>query len=133
MEEIDIKLRLSTLKPLDAAWIVDFYNYITSTEKKIVKNGWKSAGIYEALKHGSRKLPNMDPFHDIDPLMGNNPTNVETNLDTVCQLNREQLDSFRSQRDIDKDYEDKEETLEPKDHHTNTFDVFDNFDDEPSL
>ena len=75
----------------------------------------------------------MDPFHDIDPLMGNSPITVEINLDAVCQLDREQLDSFRSQRDIDKDYEDKEETLEPKDRHTNAFDVFDNFDDEPSL
>ena len=57
--------------------------------------------------------------------MGDNPTTFEseTNLDVVCQLDQEQLDSFRSQRDNDEDYEDKEETWEPEDHHTNAFDV----------
>ena len=45
----------------------------------------------------AKKLPNMDPFHDIDPLMGNSPITVEINLDAVCQLDREQPDSFRSQ------------------------------------
>ena len=79
LEEINIKLHLLTLKPLHAAWVVDFYNYITSAEgKKIVKSGWKSASIYDALKHGSKKLSHMDLFHDIDPLMGTNPTTVET-------------------------------------------------------
>ena len=60
-------------------------------------------------------------------------TTVETNLDAVSQLDQEQLDSFRSQRRNDEDHKDKEETWEPEDHRTNAFDVFDNFDDEPSL
>ena len=109
LEEIDIKVRLSTLKPLHAACVVDFYNYITSAEaKEIVINDWKSAGIYEALKHGSKNLPNMDSFHNIYPLMDDNPTTVETNLDAVYQLDQEQFNSFRSQRDNEEDHEDKE-------------------------
>ena len=62
-------------------------------------------------------------------------TTVEANLDAVSQLDQEQLDSFRSQRDNDEDHKDKKETWEPEDHRTNAFDVFvfDNFDDEPSL
>ena len=75
----------------------------------------------------------MNPFHDINPLMGDNPTTVETNLDAVHQLDQEQLDSFRSQRDNDNDHKDKEEAWEPEDHYTNAFDVFNNFDDEPSF
>ena len=133
MEEIDIKLRFLTLKPLHAAWVVDLYNNITLAEgKEIDINGWKSAAIYDALKHDSKKLPTMDPSHDIDPLMGNNPTTVETNLNAVGHLDQEQLDSFCSKRDNDEDHEDKEEIWEPEDGHTNVFDVFDNF-DEPSL
>ena len=62
------------------------------------------------FKAWQQKLPNMDPFHDIDPLMGDNPTTVETNLDAECQLDQEQFDLFRSQRDNDEDHEDKEET-----------------------
>ena len=34
LEEIDVKLRLSTLKPLHAGWIVDLFNYMTSAEGK---------------------------------------------------------------------------------------------------
>ena len=39
--EIDIKLRLSLLKPLHADWITDLYNYMTSeAAKKIIESGW---------------------------------------------------------------------------------------------
>ena len=34
LEEIDVKLRLSTLKPLHAGWIVDLLNYMTSPKGK---------------------------------------------------------------------------------------------------
>ena len=40
LEEVDVKLCLSTLKPLHAGWIVDFYNYITSADgEKVTNNG----------------------------------------------------------------------------------------------
>ena len=133
LEEIDIKL-ISTLKPLDAAWVVDFYNCIMADEgKDIVINSWKSTEIYNALQYSSKQLLNMDPFHDIDPLMGDNTTIVKTNLDAVCQQDQEQLDSFRNLRDNDKDHEDMEETWELENYHTIAFDVSDNVDDEPSL
>ena len=46
LDYIDIKLRLSTLKPLHAGWVVDFYNHITSAEgKQVVLNGWKAADM----------------------------------------------------------------------------------------
>ena len=57
-------------------------------------NSWKSAEIYNALQHVSKQLLNMDPFHEIDPLMDDNPTTVKTDLDAVCQQDQEQLDSF---------------------------------------
>ena len=37
---IDVKLRLSILKPLNAGWVVDFYKFITSAEgKEVILNG----------------------------------------------------------------------------------------------
>ena len=40
IDEIDIKLRLSLLKPLHAGWLVDFYNHMTSgAAKKIIDSG----------------------------------------------------------------------------------------------
>ena len=40
---------------------------MTSIKKK--ESGWRSARILDALRMGSRKLPSIDPFEDIDPLM----------------------------------------------------------------
>ena len=51
--EIDIKLRFSLLKPLDAVWITDLYNYmISEAAKKIIESGWVSAGIRDANRLG---------------------------------------------------------------------------------
>ena len=46
IDEINIKLRLSLLKPLHAEWLVDFYNHMTSgAAKKKIDSGWASSGI----------------------------------------------------------------------------------------
>ena len=37
--------------------------------KDVIANGWKFAGIKEALKSGQNGIDNLDPFGDIDPLM----------------------------------------------------------------
>ena len=42
--------------------------------------------VYDALKPGSKKLPNIDPFHDIEPLIIENFIPVKTNLDAVCLI-----------------------------------------------
>ena len=43
---------------------------MTSTEgKQIILNGWKSAGILEAIRLGKDNMPSLDPFIDIDPLL----------------------------------------------------------------
>lgn len=39
--------------------------------------------VYDALKLGSKKLPNIDPFHDIEPLIIENFIPVKTNIDAV--------------------------------------------------
>ena len=41
------------LKPLHASWVVDLYNYLTTIKGKVViENGWKKAGITEAIEGG---------------------------------------------------------------------------------
>ena len=131
LEEIYVKLRLSTLKPLHAGWIVDLFNYMTSAEGKIIIiNGWKTAGIHDALQLGSSNLPNIDPFHDIDPLVEDGVP-IETNLEAVCQLEKEQLDCFVTRQEEDDICEDEDDVWEPDD--GNVFDILDDFDDEPSL
>ena len=68
IEEIDISMTLSILKPLHAKWLIDLYNYMTSPDGQAVSQGWKVAGIIEAVPKGLNSLSALDPFHDIDPL-----------------------------------------------------------------
>ena len=45
------------------------YNYMTSSEgRDVCLKGWKVAGILDAAEKRLDGLPNLDPFHDIDPL-----------------------------------------------------------------
>ena len=70
LEDIDILLTLSMLKPVHASWVVDLYNYLTTTKGKVViENDWKKSGITEAIEGGYSKLQPLDIFESIDPLM----------------------------------------------------------------
>ena len=84
MEDIEVKLKVSVLKPLHASWLVEAYNHLTSaTGRDIIANSWKSAGISKAVSDGLSGLEDLDPFHLIDPLLersidaSNNNLNVE--------------------------------------------------------
>ena len=60
MEEIEVKLQLSTLKPLHAQWVMDLYNYLTSEKgQAIISNGWKAAAITEAISNASKGLESL--------------------------------------------------------------------------
>ena len=61
IDEIDLKLRLSLLKPLHAEWLVDFYNHMASgAAKKIIDSGWASSGIEDANNMVLDSLPSVD-------------------------------------------------------------------------
>ena len=69
VDSINIQLKMSILKPLHAQWIIDSYNYFTSSERReITSNGWKAAFIEEALIKGTKGLDLLDHFASIDPL-----------------------------------------------------------------
>ena len=109
----------------------DFYNFITSSEgKEIVVNGWKTAGIYDALELGRKKLPSIDPFQDIDPLVIG--SNVDTNVSAVCQLhrtgrNRSNLPPKRCEQLW------RRRRVGEMENPRNIFDILDDFDDDQSL
>ena len=65
LEDIDVNLRLSVIKPLHAQWLVKVFNFFTTTEgKDIIFKGWKKAGI-SGLIDGSTVLPPENPFEQI--------------------------------------------------------------------
>ena len=72
IEDANIQFCLTTLESLHDKWLLEFYNPITSdTGAEIISNGWKAAGIYDALKMGPAAQPSLDLFQDISPLPGN--------------------------------------------------------------
>ena len=58
IDAVDVKLRLTTLKPLHAQWVVDFYNEMTTVKgKHVTETGWRAAGITDAISLGSKIFP----------------------------------------------------------------------------
>ena len=125
LKEIDVKLQLTTLKPLHAKWMTELYNHMTSGERKrVVLNGWKVAGIRQAIDQGYVNLPELDPFKDIDPLMSS--VEPETNITPYFEMSdedRQVLGYGPNTADEDSDDED-DEIFEPE---RNFTDVFSNF------
>ena len=110
MEDIGVKLRLSILKSLHAGWEADFYNFITSAEgKKVILNGWKVTGTYDGIRIGIEKLPAVDLYYDIDPLVNESNIAGAKNLEAVCLLNQDQLDLLHTREDKDEDDDNEED------------------------
>ena len=66
LDDVDVDLRLSVLKPIQETWIVSMYNRFFSSEgRQSIARGWKKAGV-SAVVGGSKKLPPEDPFEDLD-------------------------------------------------------------------
>ena len=70
IDEIEVKLNLTTFKPLHAAWITEFYDLMTYDQgKSVIKNGWEASGITGVIESRLVNLSSVDPFADIDPLV----------------------------------------------------------------
>ena len=67
----------------------------TSKGKEIIDGGWKASGIFDAIKLGSQKLPYIDPFHEIDPMLGDNADQAaddNSHLLPVCDVTVEEFE-----------------------------------------
>ena len=90
IDDIDIKLRLSLLKPLHAQWTVDLYNHMTSgAAKELIDSGWASSGIKDAIDLGLNSLPSIDPFNDIAPMMVESNESPPLHNHAICDLSPE--------------------------------------------
>ena len=68
-DKIEVKLTLTTLKPLHAKWLMQLYDYMTSSAAhEVIANGWKGSGITDELEMGLPRLSSLDPIADTDPL-----------------------------------------------------------------
>ena len=65
LEDINIDMRLTIVKPLHAQWLVNTYNFFTGPEgRKIILKGWKKAGV-SGLLDSTTVLPPENPFETI--------------------------------------------------------------------
>ena len=93
LDDIKIDYRLRVLKPLHATWVISLYNHMNSPEGKAVSaSGWKKSGIFDTIMTGSSKLPTLDPFDDICPLIGVIP---ERETLSLASLLPKELESYK--------------------------------------
>ena len=103
LEEVDVKLRLSVMKPIHAQWMVELYNHMTTGDgKKNILSGWRAAGIQDAVKLGLSGLPTVDPFSDLDPMLDNTAPDGHS-LDTLCNMSEGEIASGYSRTEIEDD------------------------------
>ena len=86
---------------------MELNNHMSTDEgKEIVANGWKKAGIFEAIKLDSSGLPSLDPFEDICPLIESLQLRENLSLSTIFP---EELDCFRKKIQESEDDSDLEQ------------------------
>ena len=108
MEEVDIKFTLTTIKPLHAQWLVEFYKEMTSESGSIViVNGWKASGIYDGLKMGSSNLPSIDPFQHISTLLESNDLESGLQAINITEEMREHFVNVANDEEDDSEWEDE--------------------------
>ena len=107
LSNIEVSLKLSTVKPLHAKWILEVYNHMTSAErKKVCLKGWDVAGISDAVKKGLKRMAHIDPFHDINLL-------AETSFESEDSLEYERKMYINDieEEESGSEYEDKDRNI----------------------
>ena len=67
IDDIEIGLQLSKMKPFHAGWIVQFYYLMTIVQgTQIIDNRWKATKIADGVHLGLSKLTPIDPLNYID-------------------------------------------------------------------
>ena len=107
LESVDVKMKLSIMKPIHAGWLVQLYNQMTSEDgKRVIMSGWRATGIADAVQLGTKNLPCIDPFNDIDPMLTAHTTEA-TNLEAMCNITEAERAIGNMRIDEDNDSEDE--------------------------
>ena len=86
---------------------MNLYDEVTSENKKeILLNGWKAAGILDAMEIGSTKLKCLDPFDDID-LLGGDSISFEDDIQFPKEGNPDVNEQYESDSDDEDVLDDK--------------------------
>ena len=121
------------LKPLQDGWIIEFFNEMTdSKDSQIIGSGWNGSGIKDSIKLGTKKLPSLDPFEELD-VMINEAEDITRStvlgMTAIACLSIEELEVLGSMED-DENIDEEEDDGEWIDQSAqmdgrNAFDMFD--------
>ena len=72
-------------------WLAEYYNHRSSEAgTKVIVNGFKLVGIYDAIRSGKSSLQSIDPFDDIaslaDSLSEDNPGNFVQSSEDLIEI-----------------------------------------------
>ena len=128
LQDIQIDYRLSVLKPMNAKWLISFYDFMSSPEGKVViiASGWRKSGILDAVEMGLSKFPVLDPFNDICPLVD---ASLPKETLSLASLFPQELESYRTKIDEIDDDESEWEVDDEAEEDTRTDDDDDENDD----
>ena len=131
IDEIEVPLKLSIVKPLHAKWFIEMYNHMTNEEgRKVCLKGWQVAGIQGAVEKGSAGLPNLDPFKEIDPIT-ESLIDRESRAVSITKIHKSSKyisnEANSCESDSDGEWVGENEDIDKLDGNRN---IFDNFDDE---
>ena len=126
VEDIEMKLHLTEMKPIHRNWIMQFYNHMSTADgSKVVINGWKRSGIVDAVTNGSAALPSIDPFQNISPLPPSTNDVCESETIFPIEVTKDFVNLHLDDDDDDSDWEYKDDKF-----NRNTFNFIINDDDE---
>ena len=121
LDMIDVDMKLTTLKPLHASWMIELYNHMTSPRgREVCLKGWEVSGIKGAVEMGLANLPPLDPFHDIDPLA--TISTISEAVDEIDLGNRDMYITETNGEDSDDEFWEDDDG--------NVFDMFQQYDDD---
>ena len=131
---MQVKLQLMKLRPLQAGWIIEFFNEMTTSKgSEIIGSGWNASGIKDAIKLGYRKFLSLDPLEELNPMVNETEDIARSTvlrMTAIACLSIEELEVLSSMEDDENINEDEEDDGEWVDQSTqldgrNAFDMFD--------
>ena len=91
----------------------------------IIKNGWKAAGITNAIRLGLNNLPSVDPFDEMDSMVQPSTASADQNqLVAISRITLEEIQMRYPNPSEDNSDEDDSEWEDPQ-QERRAFDLFD--------
>ena len=103
LEDVQVQLQLTKLRPLQPGWIIEFFNEMTTSKgTEITVSGWNVSGIKGVIKLGTEMLPSLDLLEELDPMISE-PEDISRStvlrMTAIAFLSIEELEVLGSMED----------------------------------